>query len=297
LFIPGLARALALEGWQVEVAETLNASHATQAARQAAAEKFEAVFAIGGDGTVGQVAAGLQGSETALAVLPAGTSNVWARELGMPAFAWHRWWALKQNAQLLARSAPQQVDIGLCNERAFLLWAGIGLDALAVHRVEPRRRLAKYLAVPHFFATTIWEAAFWNGMDLSVWTDGKQVEGRYLLAVATNIRRYAGGLTVLSPGAMLDDGEMDLWLFSGNDLAAAFRHMLDLLAGRHLTSDQARCLPFRSARVESLLPFSLQVDGDPMLAGASAQLSIRPQALKVLMPAGGLSLLQHPVKQ
>lgn len=294
-FLPGLLRTLSTEGWHMEAVETLNGGHATRIAHRAAEEKFDAVFAIGGDGTVGQVAAGLMGTDTALGILPAGTTNVLARELGMPAFEWHRPWAMNSNARKLANSPVQQVDVGLCNEQPFLLWAGIGLDALAIHRIEPRWRLAKYISVPHFFASTVWEAAFWNGMDLQVHTDGRQAEGHFILAVATNIRSYVGGLAVLSPQALLDDGEMDLWLFGGAHLADALRHLFDILGGRHLSSEQARCLPFRSARIESRLPFSLQMDGEPMLGGAQVELTIRPRALKVLMPAGASQLLKHPV--
>jgi YegS/Rv2252/BmrU family lipid kinase len=295
LFVRDLMRSLNAAGWQIDIAETLNGSHATRAARQAAAENYHAVFAIGGDGTVGQVTTGLMGSDTALAVLPAGTTNVWAREQGMRPLAWNRWWALKENARLLADSPVQQVDVGVCNELAFLLWAGIGLDALAIHKLEPRPRFVKYVSVPHYFATTVWEATFWNGMDLHVWADGREVDGHFLLAVATNIRHYVGGMAVLSPGALLDDGEMDLWLFSGKHLADAFRHFFDMLAGRHLTSEQARRLPFQSARIQSEVPFSLQMDGEPMLSGGRAELSVRPRALKVLIPQQALGLLKHPV--
>jgi YegS/Rv2252/BmrU family lipid kinase len=294
LFVRDLVRSLSRSGWQVEVAETLNGSHATHAARQAAAEGYDTVFAIGGDGTASQVTTGLMGTETALAVLPAGTTNVWAREQGMHPFAWYRWWALRENAGLLADSAVQRVDVGLCNGFPFLLWGGIGLDALVIHRLEPRPRLAKYLALPQFAATIMWESAFWNGMDLRVSADGREVEGHFLLAVATNIRRYAGGMAVLSPEAMLDDGEMDLWLFSGKHLADALRQVLDLLAGRHVNSDQARRLPFSSARVESDEPFSVQVDGEPALGGVQAELSVQARALKVLMPQRALELLKYP---
>ena len=134
-------------------------------------------------------------------------------------------------------------------------------------------------------------------MDLRVEADGRQLEGHFLLAVATNIRRYVGGLAVLSPNALLDDGEMDLWLFSGAHLADALRHFFDMLGGRHLSSEQARCLPFRSARIQSQVPFSLQMDGEPMLGGSHVELTIRPRALKVLMPAAASHLLKHPVNQ
>lgn len=292
-YVRGLLRPLRLAGWQMDVGETLSGSHTIQAARQAAVQNYEAVFAIGGDGTVGQVASGLIDSETALGVLPAGTTNVWAREQGLEPFTWFRPWALRDNARLLAEASLHKVDVGLCNGRPFLLWAGIGLDALTIHQLEPRPRFVKYVSVPHYFATTVWNATIWHGMDLRVWADDQRVDGHFLLAVATNIRHYAGGMAVLSPDAYIDDGEMDLWLLSGNNLADALRHYFDLLAGRHLTSDQARRLPFHKARVESDTAFSIQMDGEPMLGGAQVELNIRRQALKVLIPAQALRLLRN----
>lgn len=293
-FVRGIIQPLKDAGWSIDIAETLSGTHATQTAHQAANEKYDAVFAIGGDGTVGQVASGLLNTETALAVLPAGTTNVWALEQGQKPFSLFNWWALRKNAELLANVKPQRVDVGLCNDHPFLLWAGVGLDAQTIHKIEPRPRFFKHMAVPHYFATTVWEATFWHGLDLRVFADGQLVEGHYLVAVATNIRHYVGGLSLLSPDAFLDDGEMDMWLLSGNNVADALRHFFDLVAGRHLTSDQARRLPFHAARVESDAAFSIQVDGDPMLGGHSADITIKHRSLKVLMPENALQLLKDP---
>jgi len=246
---------------------------------------------------MGQVTSGLLGSETALGVLPAGTTNVLAREMGMQSFEWHRWWALNENTRLLADATPQSIDVGLCNGQPFLLWAGIGLDAVAIQRLEPRSRFFKYISVPHYFATTVWSAAFWNGMDLRVIADGQEVDGHFLLAVSTNIRHYVGGMAILSPNAYLDDGLMDLWLLSGASVADALRHFFDMLAGRHLTSDQARCLPFRHVRIESDAAFSIQLDGDPALGSHHAEITIKHRALKVLMPTNAHYLLRLPNKK
>lgn len=292
-FVPSVVSPLQAAGWRVELAETLSGSHATSVARQAAAEKFDAVFAIGGDGTVGQVANGLINTDTALGVLPAGTMNVWAMELGLRTFEWPFGTdALAENARILADAPVHCVDVGLCNDHAFLLWSGIGLDAMTVHQLEPRGRAEKYVSVPRYVAATMWNAAVWHGMDLHVWTDERRVEGHFLLAVATNIRRYVGGLAVLSPDAYLDDGLMDLWLINGSTLADALRAFFEVLAGSHVTSDQAVRLPFQSARVESDTPFSIQMDGDPMLGGKHVELSVEKRALKTLMPPEGMKLLK-----
>ncbi len=293
-FIGGVVRALNGRGWRVEVAESMNGRHTTQLARVAAQEHFRAVFAIGGDGTAGQAAGGLIGSETALGVLSAGSTNVWAREVGMQAFSWKRLRALHDGAKLLADSPVCAVDIGLCNEQPFLMWAGIGLDALTVKALEPRKRFEKYLNIPEFFVTSIRSATLWHGMHLRVSADEKQVEGHYLLAVASNIRYYLGGLAQISPNAYLNDGLMDLWLFSGSTLADSFRHFFDMQAGRHVTSDQARCIPFRKVQIESETPFSIQIDADPLLGAQTTTLEVLPRKLNVLMPARACERLCQP---
>jgi diacylglycerol kinase (ATP) len=290
-FIGGVIRTLSDYGWRVEVAESLDGRHTTQLAHMAGSENFRAVFVIGGDGTVGQAAAGLIGSQTALGVLPAGSANVWAQELGMKAFVWSHWRSLRENARLLAEVQPCAMDVGLCNDRPFLMWAGIGLDALTVKKLEPRKRVEKYLNVPEFFATTVWNATLWHGMNLRIRADEKHVEGHYLLAVASNIRHYVGGLAEISPKAYLDDGLMDLWLFSGSTLADAFRHFFDMQSGRHLTSDQARCITFSKASIESSTPFSLQMDGEPMLGTQQATLAVLHKSLQVLIPPDARYLL------
>ncbi len=292
-FVQAADRALTRAGWTVEVMETLSGEHATRLARRAAGERYTAVFAVGGDGTVGQVAGGLAGSETALAVLPAGTSNVWAREMGLTPLSWTRPWALRENAALLADAPICAVDVGECNGHPFLLWAGMGLDALTVRQIEPRMRLEKYFSVPQYAAVTVWNASTWRGLELRLWADGKRVEGRFLLALVNNIRHYLGGLANLSPQAYLDDGLMDLWLFAGDSLTDALRHAFDLWSGRHVNSDQARRVPFRELRVEAGSPFAIEMDGEPVFVTERAEITVRPRALRVLMPPRALELLQH----
>ncbi len=292
-FVRSIMRPLRLAGWQVEIAETLSGSHATSVARHAASEGYDAVFAIGGDGTLGQVANGLINTDTALAVLPAGTMNVWATELGERPFDWFHPRALSENAKLLANAPIHSIDAGSCNGHAFLLWAGIGLDAHVIGQLEPRPRVEKYVSVPQYVATTVMNVAVWHGMDLRVWADDQRVEGHFLLAVAINIRKYVGGLAVLSPDAFLDDGEMDLWLINGSTLADALRAFFEVLTGTHVNSDQVRRLPFHSARVESDTAFPIHMDGEPMIGGKQAELTVQKRALKVLVPESASRLLKE----
>jgi diacylglycerol kinase (ATP) len=292
-FLKAIDAELAQVGWRVDIVATQSGDHAVQLGRQAAAEGFEAAFAIGGDGTVGQVASGLLGSETALGVLPAGTSNVWAQELGLAAFTWAYPGRLQENARVLASAPIQRVDMGQCNEYPFMMWAGMGLDAMAIHTIEPRIRLEKFFAMPEYAASTIWNASQWGGIRLQLWIDGKEIEGHYLLAVANNIRRYMGGYSILSPNAHLDDGLLDLWLFQGDSLADALRIAYELWRGHHVNSSEAQRIPFQSLRVQAESPFFVHMDAEPKDATKEANITVQKQALRLLMPPDSLHLLQN----
>jgi YegS/Rv2252/BmrU family lipid kinase len=272
------------EGWTIDLEQSLSGEHITQLATRSADAGLDAFFMAGGDGSLNYALAGLTGSDTALGVLPSGTANVWAQELGLPGLSWTRWLALEESARLLAVAQSRWVDIGICNDRPFLLWAGVGLDAFVVHRIEPRSRWEKYFAAIQYGASVIWEANFWRGMNLRVETDGQHVEGHFLLALVSNVHLYMGGLANLSPQARMDDGLMDLWLFEGETLSDTMQIALDLLRGAHVQSQRVSQLKFNRLRLESESPTYVQVDGDPADVVSPVTITVRPKALRVLVP-------------
>jgi len=123
-----------------------------------------------------------------------------------------------------------------------------------------------------------------GGIDLRIHTDGEEVSGHFLLAVASNIHLYAGGIAEISPYARLDDGEMDLWLFAGDTWLEAITHAWDLLYGRHLESDRVRCIPFRQIALSSDSTLYIQMDGEPMGSSAEVNIEVRSRALRILVP-------------
>ena len=90
------ADVLRSSGWDIRIIKTDNGNHVTQAARKAAEQGKDVLFVVGGDGTVNLAVRGLAGSDTALGVLPGGTANVLAQELGLPGLRWTRWTALEE---------------------------------------------------------------------------------------------------------------------------------------------------------------------------------------------------------
>ncbi len=280
------ANVLREHGWQIHIEKAREGKHITELAHHAAREEMDAFFIVGGDGSINLALPGLIGTRTALGVLPAGTANVWAQELGLPGLTWTRWMALEESAHRLAKAVAREVDVGYCNQMPFLLWAGVGLDAFIVHRLEPRSRLEKHFAIVQYAASAVWNASFWHGMNLHVRSNGQQVSGHFMLAVVSNIHLYAGGLANLSPNALLDDGVMDLWLFHGETLGDTVQLAWDLWAGRHVNSDQVLCIPFQHVLLESDSPIYIQLDGEPMGGADRINIEVRPRALRVLIPDG-----------
>jgi diacylglycerol kinase (ATP) len=278
------AEALREVGWRVHPVQAQNGPHITRLARQAAERGIEAFFVAGGDGSMNLAVAGLVNSNTALGVLPAGTANVWAQELGLTTLNILGNLPLAVSAQKLAKARTFSVDVGLCNGRPFLLWAGVGLDAFIVHRIEPRTAWEKHFAVLQYSISALWNAGFWRGMNLRAEVNGERISGHYLLSVVSNVHLYAGGVAQISPSARLDDGLMDLWLFEGETLGDTMQMAWDLWIGRHAESDHSKCIPCTSLLLESDTPLYVQVDGEPAEEAHQVEIKIQPCSLKVLIP-------------
>jgi len=281
------ADVLSQAGWAIEVQETGASQDLAYLAGQAVKADCEAVFVAGGDGSVGQVAGALAGSQTALGVLPAGTANVWAKELGLPRLGWIHPLALEEAAERLAHGDIRRVDLGLAADTPFMLWAGIGLDGKIVNSIEPRARLEKAFAAVHYVVLAVWESLDWTGIDLKVTALGQSWEDRFVLAVASNIRAYAGGYLELSPEAKIDDGLFDFWLLRGQSAADAVSLVVQILMGTHVEAPQVIHFRADQASFESSAPMPLHVDGEPAPKLTHVSLRVQPMALKVIVPRGG----------
>src|ERR687894_2596027 len=119
--------------YAVEAVDTEKQGHATQICREAASEGYDVVVAFGGDGTVNEAANGLVGSRTPLTALPGGSTNVWARTLGIPNDVVD---ATEHLLRMADEFVPFNVDLGRVDDRHFVFAAGAGLDASVVRRVD-----------------------------------------------------------------------------------------------------------------------------------------------------------------
>jgi diacylglycerol kinase family enzyme len=143
----------ALQGrYEVEAVDTQARDHATELCREAAHEGYDVVVAFGGDGTVNEAANGLAGSDTPLTCLPGGSTNVYARMLGIPNDVVD---ATEHLLRMADDFKPRRVDLARVNGRAFTFSSGIGLDASVVARVDAHPRLKRRFGEWYFTSSAL----------------------------------------------------------------------------------------------------------------------------------------------
>lgn len=212
-------------GMRPEVAETARRGHAADLAREAARGGVRVVVAAGGDGTIAEVAAGLAGSESALGVLPLGTANVLALELGLPR-------APARAAEVLAMGRTALLHPGVARygdgrELLFVQMLGAGFDAAVVHGLRPglKRAIGKGAYVWH----TLREMPRYGFAPVSVVLDGGR-EQTVASVIVTKGRLYAGRF-LLAPGADPRVEGFHVALFRDAGVPAAMRYAAALPLG------------------------------------------------------------------
>lgn len=275
-------RELTTRGWSVEIEATRQAGEATALAREAARSGMDTVWVAGGDGTVNEAVNGLVGTETALAVLPVGTGNVWARQLHLPVYTLAHPFRLREAAIAQAEGRVRSVDVGRMNDRYFLLWVGAGFDAQITSDMEPRPRRVKRLGVLPYVVAGLTLAREFSGVRTHLVLDGRVLRGRALLVVVSNVQMYS--IFHLTPRARMDDGLLDVFVFRG---LGGFLYMLrmagQLFVGRHLENPRVVQRTARQITLWTEVPMAVQADGEPL---GTTPISIRvvPRSLRVRVP-------------
>ena len=265
-------------GGQVEVRPTTGPGAAVDMARQSIKDGADLILAAGGDGTVNEVINGMVFSKVPLGILPAGTANVLAMELGMGT-------RMVRTAQELPTYVAERIAVGefrvgpQAGPRYFALMAGIGLDAHIVYKLNPGMK------------SSIGKLAYWVAgfsqlgrrlPEFTVTVNG--VSYRASFALASRVRNYGGDLEI-APSVSLLDETLELVLFSGENSFGYLKYMLGVALGRLqgmrgvtiLRTTSVRCTAPDDSRVY------VQVDGEH--AGQLPfEIDVIPQALTLLVP-------------
>lgn len=271
-------------GWLVDLVHTRASGDATQIAARAAAAGVDLVIAAGGDGTLNEALNGLVGSDTALAPLPIGTVNVWARELALPR-------DIRALAELLPSLPRYRVDVGRAGTRWFLLMAGIGFDAAVVAGLQAhdKRRLGILAYAMRAFAI----ARQYRGVRVRMVLDGRVIRRWALMIVLGNTPLY-GGVMQLTEHARVGDGVLDVCIIRGSSIIDLARAAGAALLLRRASIDpRMEHLRARDITIETRRPLPVQVDGD-LLGETPMQFTVADRALTVLMPPARATALFAP---
>lgn len=256
-----------------EIVYTTSYNDSIKKAKQLSANSANIVAACGGDGTVNSVLQGISDQGT-LGIIPAGTTNVIARELGISL-------NLSDACKNLLTGAIKKVDVGFCNGHKFLFVTGTGYDAQVASNVSPT--LKQFLGKFAYYITSIKELITYKPPKLTfTFNDGQPpVTGEF--AIIANMRRYGGDL-FFAPQARYDDGILDLVVlkrFNPRTLLRLFNFARRLVAFPSEDAFQLRAKSFH-LRADSDCPY--QVDGEAYAGTKNFYFSVKKQKINLLIP-------------
>lgn len=276
------------QGNEVEVVETNRRGHATRFAQDAARRGVDVVIGYGGDGTLNEVATGVAGTDTALGVLPGGSTNVFARTLGMPNDPVA---AVQMLATGIAAENIRPIGLGHVNGRYFCFHTGVGYDAAVVREVERRASMKRWLGHPLFIYASLrtWLTKYDRTRPhFSVRRPGNEpVDGYFSIVLNTNPYTYLGNRPLdLSPAATLDRGLVAI-TFRSLTVGALLGSLGGALRGggippkAHVDVQE----DVTALTISHDTPFPYQLDGDYLGETSRLDFEHRPNAVRLVHPA------------
>lgn len=270
-------RALQRGGAEITKLPLLELGAARSAAREAAASgQYDAVVACGGDGTIRHIASALIGSSTPLGIIPVGTGNVLAHEIGLAATP-------RAVASMLREGPIAKVVCARANGEPFLLWVGAGFDARVLGGLD--QRLKSRIGKAAYAGPLI--GALIRPMDtLTLMVDGRRHEASWV--VIANARHY-GGRFVLAPSARLQERGLQAILFKARTRPELVGQLMSLVLGRlDARAERSRdveMLPCSHVTVTSHHPVPTQVDGD-VLGATPLEVEAAADEVALIVPSG-----------
>jgi diacylglycerol kinase (ATP) len=271
-----LAAQLESLGVNIDLKLTQRPGDAAEIAARAARNGTADVIVAGGDGTINEAIQGLAGTNARLAIIPRGTGNVLARELGLPLDD-------EQALKVVAQGKSREIYLGLAidettNERRyFVLMAGIGLDASVVGRVQPK--LKKRIGKAAFWISGLSHLADWNPRPFILEIDGQKYTSTF--AAIGKAAKYGGDLAI-TPGARLDQPDFEICII---DTQSRLRYL------RLLSQAMRNGMPRNAPEVKFVTAVSVKADGDAhvqidgeLIGHLPMSFEIAPHSLQIIVP-------------
>ena len=245
---------------------------ATTSAAQFAAEGFDKVVAVGGDGTVNEVARGLLNTDTVLGIIPLGSGNGLARHLKIPL-------DYRKANNVVYNGNTAGIDCGMINDKPFFCTAGTGFDAQVGYRFAEsgRRGFATYAQ------TSFLEYFNYKPQQYKITVDGETFSRTAFLITFANASQW-GYNACIAPDAIVSDGMLDMVILSPFPVIKAPLLGLRVFTKNINNSDNIEVFRFKNAAVERETDGYIHVDGESLQAGKVLEVSCMTKPLKVVMP-------------
>ena len=256
---------------EVTIKLTERAGHATEMAQQAVSDGFDSVVAIGGDGTINEVARAVARTPVVLGIVPSGSGNGLARHLHIPM-------NVKDALALIARNHVEQVDYCMVNDRPFFCTCGAGFDAQVSHKFSE----AGTRGIVTYIKTTINEFFKYHGENFKIHIDGNLIEEHAFVVACCNAAQY-GNNAFIAPQASMQDGLIDVTLIHNFNLINGA-----LLGARLITKQiehdkHVSIFRGRDIIIERDKDDIIHIDGDPMLMPRRLEISCVSKGLNVII--------------
>ncbi len=261
------------KGFALTISFTQYPGHASELTRQALDEKVDIIIAVGGDGTINEIARAMVHADATLGIIPKGSGNGLARELHIPMDA-HR--AL----DLIAEGHTSTIDCCQANGRVFFCTCGVGFDAAVSQKFAGQRRRGSLT----YIKSTVEEYLSYKPEPYELQIDHQTIKEKAFLVACANASQY-GNNAYIAPHANVEDGQMDITIlapFTPLDIAPL---AIQLFTRQIDRNSKIKTMKAKQVTIIRQQPGVMHLDGEPVMADSRIEITMDPRSLRVITPA------------
>ncbi len=270
--IPGLIdQYLDKTQFEYEIAVTQYAGHASEIAAKAKDDGVDVVVAIGGDGTVNEVARAIVHSSTALGIIPCGSGNGLARHLLLPL-------NVRKAIEVINRCEIRQLDYGIINDYPFFCTCGMGFDAFVSMKFAEAGKRGPITYVENVLR----EGLKYKPETYTIEDESGTLQYKAFLISCANASQY-GNNAYIAPQASMSDGLMDVIIMEPFDVFEAPQISIEMFSKTLDKNSKIKTFRTRHLHIRRDKPGVIHYDGDPVMTGADIDIELKPKGINIIV--------------
>ena len=270
--IPGLIdQYLDKTKFEYEIAITQYAGHASEIATKAKDDGVDVVVAVGGDGTVNEVARAIVHSNTALGIIPCGSGNGLARHLLLPL-------NVRKAIDVINRGEVRQLDYGIINDYPFFCTCGMGFDAFVSMKFAEAGKRGPITYVENVLR----EGLKYKPETYTIEDDNGTLQYKAFLISCANASQY-GNNAYIAPQASMSDGLMDVIIMEPFDVFEAPQISIEMFSKTLDKNSKIKTFRTRHLHIHRDKPGVIHYDGDPVMTGADIDIELKPKGINIIV--------------